>query len=63
MNLVMPRSGTQNDDYDRHKTAGRQIAVGGRWKFHVHATDQHHLARGAIMEIRWTPSHATEMTW
>jgi hypothetical protein len=63
MNWVTPWSGTQNDDYDRHKTAGRYIVVGGRWKLHVHATDQHHLARGAITEIRWTPSHATEMTW
>jgi hypothetical protein len=63
MNLVTPRSSTQNDDYGRHKTAGRHIVDGGRWKFHIHATDQHHLARGAITEIRWAPSHATEMTW
>jgi hypothetical protein len=63
MNWVTPWSGTQNDHYGRHKTAGRHIAVGGRWKFHIHATDQHHLARGAIIEIRWTSSHAIETTW
>jgi hypothetical protein len=63
MDLVMPRSGTQNDDYGHLNTAVRHIAVGGRWKFHVHTKDQQHLARGGITEIRLTLSHATEMTW
>jgi hypothetical protein len=62
-NLVTTWSGTQNDDYGRHKTACQHIAVGGRWKFHVHATDQHHLTRGAITQIRWALHHATKMTW
>jgi hypothetical protein len=63
MNLVTPWSRTQNDDYCHHKTAVQHIAIGGKWKFHVHTMDQHHLARGAIMEIKWTLSHATETTW
>jgi hypothetical protein len=62
-NLVMPWSGKQNDDYSHQKTAVRHIAVGGRWKSHVHATDQHHLMRGANKETRWKLYHATEMSW
>jgi hypothetical protein len=63
INLVTPWSSTQNNDYGHHKTADRHIAIGGRWKFHVHATDQHHLVRGAIMQIRWALHHATKITW
>jgi hypothetical protein len=63
MNWVTPWSGTQNDNYGHLNTAVRHIAVGGRWKFHVKMKDQHHLARGAIIQIRWALHHATEMTW
>jgi hypothetical protein len=55
-NLVTPQSGKQNDKYGHQKTAVWHIVVGGRWNFHVHATDQHHIVRGALHD-------ATKMAW
>jgi hypothetical protein len=38
----------------------RRIAVEKRWVLCVHAVDRHHLAKGAIMDVRQTSHQAVD---